>query len=940
MKNLYQHFCQLSALSGQAKQDYIESYRDDPDTYTALKKMVTDVDIDITQIFNESIELAGEQLCGQLEKGDSVSKYTISQMLGKGGMGSVYLGVRHDGQYAQNVAIKVVPLALLSSSEQVFNYEAQALASLNHSHIVSLLDAGQDERGFAYLVMQYVDGLTLGEYCLRHTLSEYQSLQLFLQIVDGISHAHNHQVLHRDIKPDNILVDEQGLVHIIDFGISKILAPKQVKIDSQYDALSFAYASPEQKSGLQVSSTSDIYSLGKVLADLASDGETIQAIIAKATATDPSQRYQSTSEFAQDIRYYLTNRPTSALNNTYINLKLWFKRHSIPFALSAVITVAAIVGGIQYYQAHIFSQEQALLADSNLKLAENMLKQVDVKVVSEIERQRALIDVAGDVDISVLPKAQAVRFTLSLANAYKTIGDYQQALEYLTRLQALTEGELGYEIEKLIADKIKIELNVLFNNAHNLQQDLKSLNQNLSLLASLSDNRLFALLDWEIGTTTISNPELQKLFAELTAKLQPVNHEQRVLLEQMKLISSSNVSKLEQLTAIETLLKSVENDLSQVSSRRWVSLLHDWYLMSNIQGKQSEYSISTRLVDNAKLLQSLLDSEHPSVYVLAILTKQASIINHFTMPKVIGDIYDGIIPQNIPPSYQTNYYIIELSEAIKQNRYQDSYQIMQSVYRELPNYGENALNYYMQFSVFANQFERQDLYLSHLETLIKHYKSKNNLGHHAYFNYALCRNAAEAPDEGVVNENPGIAACDEAAEFYEKYQGRNSNFYIMSLLSKLSHYTRIGELEKIKALLVQTEEIADLITYPITLDVLHITQAKAYLALHKIKSAAKMVEGYSPKTPNAIFPHYLLKLQILDAQQKHDLLRQAVERVPELDCNNAKASDLAVYQSLRQSLSLPILDLCINKPRLADIADDPIELKAIYSSVDQFIIRL
>ncbi|GIU03500.1 hypothetical protein TUM4261_01240 [Shewanella sp. c952] len=942
MQNLYEHYCHLSTLNEKEKSDYIESLKHDEATYIALKKMLMDVNIDITQIFNESIELAGEQITGNLQTGDSVSKYKIIELLGKGGMGSVYLGKRQDGEYAQDVAIKVVPLALLNNeSEQIFNYEAQALASLNHTNIVSVLDAGRDERGFAYIVMQYVSGQTLSKYVERNFLSEQQKLELFMQVIDGITHAHANQILHRDIKPENILVDTQGQVHIIDFGISKFVhSPKTEYVEPYLKALSFSYASPEQKSGEHITIASDIYSLGKVLYDLIDDTPVLQSIALKSTQDDTQQRYQTTTELKADIESFLYNKPTMAFNNPWYNSGLWFKRNYIRFSLVLVIAIVSVISGGKYYDSYIYAQQQTLLADSNLKLAENMLKQVDVRVVTEIERQRSLVNSARSIDISLLPLEQAVRFTLSLANAYKTIGDYTQCQLYISKLSKLTNGNAEFKVENLIARKIQIELNVLNNNNKEMQHNLIALNEDVLKLTDLSDNRLFYLIDWEVGTTTISNVELQKLFDFLTSNLEPVNRNQEVLLEHIRLIAMSNISKAEQLSGVEKLLELVESNISDISSKRWVSLLHDWYLMSNIQGKQSANNISDRLVKNAQLLQSLLDSDHPSVYVLAILAKQTSVINGFLLPDSIRDIYNSIDANVIPPSYQTNYFIIELSESIKNNELIKSYGIMSNVYSDLSSYGENALNYYLQFTVFANKFNRQDLYLNHLSTLIEHYRQKNNSGHAAYFTYALCSNSANIDERYSSDFKVGVDACDKAMEFYKKYQGPNSNFYIMSLLSKLRHLTNSGDFNGMKNLVKEATLLKEHISYPATEDKYYITLVRAFLELQDFDTAERLLSEFNSSTDSGQFEQYLLKLKLLSSTGQHDNLAVELSSIPVVDCNNISNSSIQDINLYRAKLKMKPKLICEGKLHWKDVVKDTHLAEAIYSSVDSFVTAL
>lgn len=942
MKNLYEHYCHLSTLNEKDKSNYIESLKHDEATYIALKNMLMDVNLDITHIFNESIELAGEQITGNLKTGDDVSKYKITKLLGKGGMGSVYLGKRQDGEYTQDVAIKVVPIALLSSeSEQVFNYEAQTLASLSHPNVVSVLDAGRDGRGFAYIVMQYINGQTLSKYIESNLLTEQQKLELFIQVIDGITHAHANQILHRDIKPENILVDEQGQVHIIDFGISKFINSQKSECNNTYfNAISFSYSSPEQKSGKRIEITSDIYSLGKVLSTLIGDNVTLKSIIFKATQDDPRQRYQTTTEFKLDIDNYLCNKPTTALNNSCYNSKLWFKRNYVHFSLVMIMTLVSLFSAGKYYDSYIYSQQQALLADSNLKLAENMLKQVDVKVVTEVERQRALVNSARSIDISLLPLEQAVRFTLSLANAYKTIGDYKQCQLYIAKLSALTHGNSQFYVENLISRKIQIELNVLNNDNKEMQYDLIALNEDVLKLTDLSDNRLFSLIDWEVGTTTISNVELQKLFGLLSSNLEPVNRNQEVLLEHIKLIAMSNISKSEQLSGVEALLELVESNISDISSKRWVSLLHDWYLMSNIQGKQSANNISDRLVKNAQLLQSLLDSDHPSVYVLAILAKQTSVINGFPLPANISEIYNSIDTNVIPPSYQTNYFIIELTESIKNNELEKSYDIMSNVYDNLPNYGENALNYYLQFTVFANKFDRQDIYLDHLTTLIEHYKEKNNLGHAAYFTYSLCSNSASLDKNYSSFFEIGIDACEKSMEFYKKYQGEDSNFYILSLLSNLRHLTNSNDFHGVERFVNEARRLKEYISYPTTEKKYYMTLVKAYIDLKKYDAAAKTLSEFEDSSTSDSFDKYLLKLDLLSITKRFDELNFVFNSIPSIDCNSASISDIERFKNYQKKSNTSQIVICEGKPHWTDIVNNPKLAEEIYSSVDRFVTTL
>ena len=148
---------------------------------------------------------------------------TALSMIGKGGMGA-YLAQREE-EYEQKVAVKVVDPELLRSPDVLarFRFERQILAQLNDPKIALLLDGGVTSRRIPYLVMEYVDSIPIDRYCAQHQLNTRQRIGLFRQVLEGVAHAHQHLVVHRDIKPGNILVTAEGAPKLLDFGIAKAL---------------------------------------------------------------------------------------------------------------------------------------------------------------------------------------------------------------------------------------------------------------------------------------------------------------------------------------------------------------------------------------------------------------------------------------------------------------------------------------------------------------------------------------------------------------------------------------------------------------------------------------------------------------------------------------------------------------------------------------------
>src|SRR5690348_2421430 len=215
-----------------------------------------------------------EELRLQLPPGKRVGPYEIVGAIAQGGMGTVYRAIRADGQYKQQVALKIVRQEFGGEFTAArFRNERQILASLDHPNIAKILDGGTSAEGTPYFVMELIDGRCITDYCDEHKLSIDARLKLFRTVCSAVHYAHQHLVIHRDIKPSNILVTSEGVPKLLDFGIAKLLDPNLLSENVTVTGAGLAvmtpeYASPEQLSNGAITTTTDVYSLGLVLYEL------------------------------------------------------------------------------------------------------------------------------------------------------------------------------------------------------------------------------------------------------------------------------------------------------------------------------------------------------------------------------------------------------------------------------------------------------------------------------------------------------------------------------------------------------------------------------------------------------------------------------------------------------------------------------------------------
>ncbi len=333
----------------------------------------------------EAVAAVFDVTLAQSLAGNRVGPYQILRELGRGGMGIVCLAERTDQQYRQQVAIKLLwPGVNQAEIIRRFRRERQILANLHHPNIAQLYDGGTTEDGRPYFVMEFVTGKPITEFCRARQLTIHERLTLFQQVCSAVQYAHQNLVIHRDLKPGNILVTEDGTVKLLDFGIAKLLDPTRHGVTAQptTSALMMTpeYASPEQLRGDQVSTASDVYSLGVVLyelltcqppydfkdrslpelirviceqepilpsrrADSSRLRGDVDGILLTALQKEPQHRYRSVEQLQEDIRRTLTGQPILAQTLTFKYLAGKFvRRNKLAVAAGAAILLILLAG--------------------------------------------------------------------------------------------------------------------------------------------------------------------------------------------------------------------------------------------------------------------------------------------------------------------------------------------------------------------------------------------------------------------------------------------------------------------------------------------------------------------------------------------------------------------------------------------------------------------
>ena len=433
--------------------------------------------------------------------GRHVGPYLIEAEVGRGGMGSVWRARRADERYEGRVAIKFLHASWSGrAGEQRFRSEGQILGRLDHPNIARLIDAGVLEPAQPYLVLEYVEGEPIDEYCARARLRVEARVRLFLNVLAAVSHAHSHLIVHRDIKPSNILVTREGTVKLLDFGIAKLLDDEQAAGATRSGvALTPQYAAPEQLLGKPVTTETDVYALGVVLYQLLtgsypylssadSHAELVQAvltqdvpraslavtatttraselrgdldnILAKAMKKTPAARYASVGALADDLQRFLAHEPVQARPDTAAYVVAKFVRRHRGSVLAGLLVALGLLGTSSFaiYQLLQARAErdvavaEAKRADAEADLTQflggdSLSKAPQDAVHERLDRARSFVVQRFHNDLPL-----AARLLIDISSQYVDIGDERTGADVIVQAEKVGKSYGDRELLGLIA---------------------------------------------------------------------------------------------------------------------------------------------------------------------------------------------------------------------------------------------------------------------------------------------------------------------------------------------------------------------------------------------------------------------------------------------------------------------------------------------------------
>jgi eukaryotic-like serine/threonine-protein kinase len=461
----------------------------------------------------------------QVVTGVRLGAYRLLRELGSGGMGTVFLAERADDSFHQRVAIKLLRGIPTRDGAERMRRERQILADLNHANIARLMDGGDTDDGQPYLVMEYVEGESLLAWCASRKLGAAERLRLFVPLCHAIEHAHQRLIVHRDIKPDNVLMRTDGEPMLLDFGIAKLLDDNGETTSRATRVFTPAFAAPEQQEGRAATTVTDVYGLGCVLFDLLTDGAVgrttggaplpapstcandavaaqtlrgdLDVLVLKAVHPDPARRYASARALAEDIENYLTGRPLRAAPDS---LAYRLRKTIVRHRYAAAAAVFALCGATVFVSrlnaerqraltAEVRAEREAVSAQRSRDYLVSLFEQASPEAsLGHVLSPRELIDRGRERlahELKDEPGA-AARVLLTISKVYAALGDPLAAATNAEEALKLAAGDTAEAA--LFRAEVFDEIGAAYDNLDRLDDARAAVEQSLVLRERYAPN--------------------------------------------------------------------------------------------------------------------------------------------------------------------------------------------------------------------------------------------------------------------------------------------------------------------------------------------------------------------------------------------------------------------------------------------------------------------
>jgi hypothetical protein len=670
----------------------------------------------------------------ELRPGHRVGAYRVVALLGRGGMGEVYRAERADGQFEHQIALKLLRQDAVEHLG-LFVSERRILAKLEHPGVARLYDAGIGDDGRPYMVMELVEGMSITAWCRQRRAGLDKRLALFAQVCDAVAYAHQHLVIHRDIKPGNILVTDDGRVKLLDFGVAK-LASSAAEDATRSTPLTLAYAAPEQLTRVAVSTATDIYALGVLLFELLTDRlpwsmgqipvalaidkvmhETapalsaavagmasapvsarllsgdLNAIVHKALRKDPADRYVAVSDLLADVHRHVQGEPVIAREPTRLYVFGRFVRRyrwAAAGTVALILTLAAGLAGTAWQARR--AQVEATRATATKDFLISIFRASDPRIASDKPRgqitARQLLDLGSErieKEFSGQPELQIELLGL-IAAIYGNLYDEERYAKVQERRIEVARAHYGSThpivIEGLISEA----------DAACLRQDYAKANRLLdetdALLNSSGQNQSLLRADWwrtKARALSAENARLERDHAldearALYAKLAPRSNEYAVTLNMISRDLSERGEDARAMQVLEQALEIAEAALDRNDSQIAILLNN----LARKREKLGEFVAADIAYERAEDLARKTHGEGDAAY-WAIRAKHAQMLHQRGQRERANVMFTQMVRQ-IPQGWKTNTYDTWAREIyaeclIAEGRAQDAIPLLEAAYQ-------------------------------------------------------------------------------------------------------------------------------------------------------------------------------------------------------------------------------------------------------------------